>query len=691
MALKKLMQMLGLEAEDDPNEVTAEMAGLTDDEMGELRQRQHLRDLGMEPAPPDRTAAFVGPGGKVQLASDRDAAESMAGASRMVDENRAKNPLMVPPPERKPEGLFINPEGEVQRASSPEASRNMADASRMVERSQRGERERAMREAMALLGDTAREHNLPGMFPTSPQREELLRDKEKLGDAFARAGREPGGDEVTQVDPEVDAQRKAAAPVRSGASLSQKEQLADAFRRGGQAPTTDPAAEQLANRAETEDEQGGASDEQKALLAEAFKRAGRDPNADSNRDPNPAQVAGDSGGALGAALKLAQGSKDPRLAGLEAALKERNRLLKVADAEHNMGAGADIVAGTNFNAKAGEGTRARAEALVDSETTKLRQGRELTQEDRAQGDYESRQLDSTQRRKLALSAEERAQAEEGRRAAGEGRAVAEEGRKQKAFDVTAARSDPNSDVSKHARAEMATLYGAQWNRIPQADRDAFTADDVDRFFKEVNQKDFTSRVGAGSMMDRFEEKQVADYNKARIGDRTVDAVSSLMGRLEDPAPIQGFDAAKGWAQAQKIPIIGGLLSGAGNSAVRGTEMEGIAQDAVTLMQQIALDTSGKAVNEKELQNIERRLGLAAGQGEDAFRRAMKREFEAVQSKADRDFEALSPGARAKVEQRRLRPRFQSRRSDYAPKTNTVLGERGKDTLNTFGIDLSQGD
>lgn len=639
-ALKKLMEVLGLDSGDagGDNGVTADQAGLTDEEMGALHDRQQLDAQGLVPPPekPAFSAAFVGPGGS----------------------------------------------GDVRRASSVDAAKSMADASSTIGP---GERQRSVREAMTLLGDVARTHNLPGLFPTSPERNADLGDKEQLSNAFDRAGVNPEG-QPDETAPQ-DQQQVPARPMpqRSGASVAQKEQLAAAFKRGGVNPEGgDPAAEQLASHADDSGETVGASADQKAQLAEAFKRGGVDPNAQ-------AAAPGPSGGPMGSTLKMVQGSTDPRLAGLEQALKERNRLLKVADAEHEGGIGADIVAGTNFNDKAGAGTRARAESGYQGALDKLKQGNELQAGDRAQGDFETRQLDATQRRKLAMSAEERA-------AAGEGRAVAEEGRKQKGFDTTAARSDPNSEVSRHARAEMENLYGAQWKKLPPDVRDTFTADDVDRYFKEVSTKDFASRVGSGGMQDRFEEKQVQDYNKSRVTDRTVEAVNNLMGRLDDKAPIQGFDAAKGWAQASKVPLLGGLLSGAGNSAVRGTEMEGIAQDAMAIMQQISLDTSGKVLNESEIRNIEKRLGLAAGQGEDAFRRAMSREFDAIQTKADRDYNSYSPGARGRIEQRGLRPRFKSKRPDYAPQSNTVLGERGKDMGfggagggTSVGADLGYGD
>jgi hypothetical protein len=635
-ALKKMMQVLGID-DSDPNGVTAEQAGLTDEEMGAIHDRQQLNEQGL-----------------------------------------------VPPPEKEAFGAgFMSPDGSLQRASSLDVAKSMSEASNTVKANtdvtNQAERQRAVREAMALLGDTARKHDLPGLFPTSPDRNELLGDKEQLGNAFDRAGVNP--DDQQPEEPAAPAPRPQ--PVRTGASIAQKEQLAEAFKRGGKAPEVDPAAEQLATRAEAESpppEGAGASPEQKAALAEAFKRGGVNPEQQQ-------AAGGDSGGPLGQVSKLVQGSTDPRMAELKAALAKRDKLLRLADAERNAGSGADIVGDTNFNAHAGEGTRARAEAGVDSVLKQTEEGRKMSADTRAQGDFESRQLDSTQRRQLNMT-------DEARRAAAEGRAVNEEGRKAKTFDVQAGRSDPNSAVSRNARAEMEDLYGAQWKKLPPDVRDTFTADDVDRFFKEVSAKDFATGMHSGGMQDRFEEKQVQDYNKSRVTDRTVEAVNNLMGRLEDKTPIQGFDAAKGWAQAQKIPVLGGLLSGAGNSAVRGTEMEGIAQDAMAVMQQISLDTSGKVLNESEIRNIEKRLGLAAGQGEDAFRRAMSREFDAIQSKADRDFNSYSPGAKSRIEQRRLRPSFRAKRPDYAPKENTVLGERAKDTFGLgsgSGADLGYGD
>jgi hypothetical protein len=591
-AMKKLMQVLGLDSGNE-GDVTAEQAGLTDDEMGGLRERQQLDDLGMVPAPekPAFNAAFVGPGGDVQRASNVDAAKSMADASATV------GPM---------------------------------------------ERQRAVREAMSLLGETARKHNLPGLFPTTPEQGDLMSSREQLGNAFDRVGVNP--DEA----PAAPQEQRQPAPVRSGASIAQKEQLADAFKRAGTNPE-DAAAESLAERVGTDepDPMQGASPDQKAQLAAAFQKAGLNP-----------EQGGESGGPLGSAMKMVQGASDPRLAGLEQALKERNRLLKVADAEHEGGVGADIVAGTNFNAQAGAGTRARANAVVDSATEKLKQSREL-------GDFDTRQLDSTQRRQINLNADQRA-------AAGEQRAVSEEGRKQKAFDINAGRSDPNSAVSRNARAEAEVLYGQQWKRIPQETRDSFTADDVDRLFKEVSMKEMagSARSGAQSAaQQKFDDQQLVDYEKNLVQPGTVDAYNRIAGRLEDPTPIYGMGTtAKAIGGALgSVPVMGKSLSSNWTQAFNSLtpEGQGLYQDAIRVMQQITLDTTGKAMNEQELNNIKARLGMAGG-NENDFRNALLDELQAVQERAARQLAARNPRVQQRARDAGILPQWRKRGGGARP-------------------------
>lgn len=385
------------------------------------------------------------------------------------------------------------------------------------------------------------------------------------------------------------------------------------------------------------------------------------------------------------------GQMAPRMAGqmamggsdegnLRNALAESSRLKQQAAAIDSMGMGADIAAGTHFHhGEGGNGLRAQAEGLVEQAT----QPREFGLKTRKQ---EEDLVDQLQNRGFKSNAEGRAQSAEQRAQAEEGRKVTAEGRAAKKFQGEEELDDPNSATSAQARDAVEAIYPGIRKKLPHFD--SMTSNDVKRVFGEVSLKEQNQALGArGGAADRFAEKQVQDYNKNRITDRTLESVNNLMGRLEDKTPISGFDAAKGWAKAEKIPLLGGMLSGAGNSAVRGTEMEGIAQDAMTVMQQISLDTSGKVLNETEMRHIEERLGLATGQGEDAFRRAMKREFDAIQAKADRDYESLSPDARDKVDRRNLRPVFKAVPRDktgYAPSNITPGDARAADTKGTLG-------
>jgi hypothetical protein len=391
-----------------------------------------------------------------------------------------------------------------------------------------------------------------------------------------------------------------------------------------------------------------------------------------NPEQQQAAQGGDSGGPLGMAMKSVQGSTDPRMAGLEEALKKRENMLRLADAERNAGAGADIVAGTNFNTHAGEGTRQRAEAMVDTVRVPMEERRKEAGERRAQGDFESRQLDSTQRRQLALSAEERAQSEEGRRQAGEGRAVAEEGRKSHAFGVSAARSDPNSDVSRNSRAEAESIYGPQWRRIPQEVRDTFTADDVDRLFRELSMRETqgAARRGMASVAQQLaDDRALTDFEKNLVSTGTVDAYNRIAGRLDDATPIYGMGAGQKAVRdgLNAIPYVGKGMADYAGSAMRSLTPEGQAlqQDAIRVMQAITLETTGKAMNETELSNIKTRLGMAGG-NENDFRNALRHELEAVQSRAERQLAARNPRVQQMARERGIMPQWRKRGGGVRP-------------------------
>lgn len=369
-----------------------------------------------------------------------------------------------------------------------------------------------------------------------------------------------------------------------------------------------------------------------------------------------AQGQGGGGGALGEVSKMVMGSNDPRLSSLREALSKRSQLMAQADAEHEGGIGADIAGGTHFNTNAGAGTRARAEAILDEAQKPL-------QEQRAMGDFDTRQADSTQRRQLAISNEQRAQAQEGR-------AVAGEQRTQKAFDVKAATSDASSSVSRNARAEMEALYGDSWNKIPKEVRDSFSADDVDRFFREAT-KDKPMKGGGGlsTRQQMGDDKALTEFEKNMIQPGTVDAYNRIAGRLESDEPLISMGAGAKALQGAlgAIPFAGKSLSENVGNMTRSLTPEGqqLYQDAIRVMQQITLDTTGKAMNEQELNNIKARLGMSVGD-ENAFRAALRNELDAAQKKADRQLAAQNPRVQQMAKERGIMPQWRARGGGARP-------------------------
>lgn len=633
MGLGKLLKMLGLD-DGSEEDVTAAQAGLTDDEMGDLRQQQKLRDLGLEPAPPSKEGAYRDSTGGMSFTPDGGNAERMFNAEADVGQRRNK---------------------------------------------------RSVDEAMALLDSAARrlprDPNALGLMPTSPERNAQFEQ-----------------DEAAQLEQQPQpAPVRKRAPQQTGATISEKEQLAAAFKKAGvpsdDMETSSPAAQELNERADVETPQEDATELKRRPLGVTGPAAlpatpNRVPPQEDDagyqaqlHDPNRrifdqkalaamggSRGAGEdrgSGGAIGDLSKLLAGNADPRMAELKASLAERERLLRQADAETQGGIGADIAGGTHFNTDAGAGTRRLAEAKVDSARIPM-------EERRKEGDYQSRQLDAEQQRGLRTSAETRAQQDEVRREAGEGRAVSEEGRKSKAFDVTAARSDASSSVSKNARAEMETLYGAQWNRIPKEVRDAFTADDVDRFFREASAKDLASgqRSGAQSLRQQIEDdRNLTDFEKHLVEPGSVDAYNRIAGRLEDPEPIMGMSGGrKALTNALgSIPVMGKGLKESATGALNSLTPEGQAlyQDAIRVMQDITLQTTGKAMNETELARIEARIGMSSG-NENDFRNAMRHEMEAVQAKAERQLQARNPRVQSMARERGIMPRWKKRGGGARP-------------------------
>lgn len=180
-------------------------------------------------------------------------------------------------------------------------------------------------------------------------------------------------------------------------------------------------------------------------------------------------------------------------------------------------------------------------------------------------------------------------------------------------------------------------------------------------------------------------KQVLDFNKELPEEDTVSSLNRIMGRVDDPSPIQGFEEGKNAGKFLRVVPYGigdKLADTAGNMARHGTEAEGLMQDAETVMLGIVNKTSGKAFTERELDLAMARLGQAAGQSEDAFRRAYKQTMGNVQNRINRYYQAQSPSAQGEIDRRGIIPKIQPQAPGYAPK--------GAGPVNrpTGGIDVS---
>jgi hypothetical protein len=192
---------------------------------------------------------------------------------------------------------------------------------------------------------------------------------------------------------------------------------------------------------------------------------------------------------------------------------------------------------------------------------------------------------------------------------------------------------------------------------------------------------------AEAIQRRFNETKIQKVVSEMPQPRTVDAFKRIRKRLEDPTEIQGWDTAKTFDKAGRVS---GVLSPTGipfqifaNEWRKGTEAEGMMQDVMA----ISLDTSGKVLNEQEMANVEKRLGLAAGQSQAAFRNALRNELEAAEQRVDLYIRSQSPEVQAELDKRGVRPNFKpSETTGYAPRQHFSLpdGERIKKEVPILG-------
>lgn len=174
-----------------------------------------------------------------------------------------------------------------------------------------------------------------------------------------------------------------------------------------------------------------------------------------------------------------------------------------------------------------------------------------------------------------------------------------------------------------------------------------------------------------AIQSRFNENKIQKVLGEMPSPRTVDAMKRLSKRLENPREIQGWDTAKTFDKAGRVS---GVLQPTGipfqvfaNEWRKGTEAEGMMQDVMAVFQGIQLETSGKVINQQEMENIEKRLGMAAGQSQAAFRNAMRNELSGISQRVDLYYRAQSPDVQEEIKKRGILPDLSPAQSTgYAP-------------------------
>lgn len=635
--LSELMKKLGIDEEGDPG----------------IFKEGESNDPGIMVDPPPRVARGNTPstfGKSMQLLQSQESPAKAAGLE----------PL---PPEKYT--AYVGDDKGIEWSPTREGAKTMAEAS-LAKRLKDAERYGAVRPE-----ELQAETNTPGG-------EEAL--------ALARRrNREPTPAEVLadyESKGNTDKANKPTPPIAkkvTGASDEEKARLAAAFESAGVNP--EESGDNAAVAAETKSTEPDAPDVKRRPLGFVGPLDVEHPN----KTPEQQAEAGGSGGPIGEVAKLVMGSNDPRFADLKKSLSRREQLLRQADAEQAGGSGADIAGGTNFNARAGEGTRRLADAVgQDAET--------LLEQHRKEGDFTSRQLTSEQDRRLRESQEGRAQSAEQRAAAAEGRQVSKEGRETKKFDTEQAEFDPTSQTSVNARAEMEAIYPQLKQKIPKETWEKFSAADVKRVFGEVSQKDYASK-GAGALtaaqreiQARADDKALADYEAHLVQPGTIEAYQRIAGRLQDKRPLYSVGTVGKAVQGAlgAVPVMGSKLAANAGSALRSMTPEGqqLYQDAMRVMQQITLDTTGKAMTEQEREDIKTRIGLASGD-ENSFRSSIQHELEAAKAKAERQLQARNDRVRKMAKERGIEPDWTPRGGGALPYAYEAEG-RGDEAKSAEG-------
>lgn len=493
-------------------------------------------------APPPEKPTFVNSDGDFEHASDADGAASMQRASDDAANRTyhglspemqkatiaARNahsldgdPVMVPPPPETGKAQYIDQNGQKQPAQNIDSAKILADASDML--SKRSGRDKAASQFPFLASQ--------GMFDE---------------------GRTPAPDpQLAPYAKQYLADETLTRTLGATDPSTILAQAGEALKRRAQKSTSEPPAKQgndtghadLMAAINKESNPPAAAAEAPAP-AEGQHGAPNNAAAEAAMAPEaPAGAPAEGGGGVLQSLmsKMALGASDDRTQQLKDALSKSAEMKALANHITGMGIGADLVEGTHSHGDQGKGLRDQADDLVRSP---------ILQSEFAQKNRKS-DLDAAQEEQTA---EERAQTMKVRDL-GETRAEAAEGRAKRTSDITAAKSDKSSEASGAARASAQALYPTVWAKIPKDVRDSYSADDIDRIFKEVQMKDFAPK-GSGKESPALTRQARALAARAKLPDpQAVMNINDVLATLDaGSAPGTGYMMNKGgWSNFIRSP------------------------------------------------------------------------------------------------------------------------------------------
>jgi hypothetical protein len=343
---------------------------------------------------------------------------------------------------------------------------------------------------------------------------------------------------------------------------------------------------------------------------------------DPNPGPPPPTPPPESGGPLGSLTKMMMGAgADPRTERLRAALEKAAEMKRLAGHQRGMGIGADLVMGTHVHGDQGKDLEGRADDEV-------RNAMLPTEFEQKNARFDTEQQRAAQDMRLRESSEGRAQKGELRAEAGETRAGAEESRKGEAFKTQQGYTDPKSQTSANARASIEALYPAAWKKIPEAQRNNFSAKDVERIFGEIKPQDFAPKGAGGGVNDRMAVRLAAGAKLPNAG-KILDLNDVLATIEAGKAPGTGYMMNKdGWQNFLRTP--------------QGAAFK---QKTQAIINKHIKDTTGLVVRESEEGRIMGELGYGSWDDANALDSGLHKMAEESQADLDQTLNKLPPAAK----------------------------------------------